>query len=50
MNAPMEPNPLETERLRRQQARNRAVGLILAAVVILIFAVTIVKIKLGYRP
>jgi hypothetical protein len=45
-------NPAEPskERLRRQRARNLAVFLALAAFVVLLYAVTIVKIKLGYPP
>ncbi len=48
MSVPDPVDPVEAERRRRQRGRNIAVGLILGALVVLIFAVTIVKIKLGY--
>jgi len=38
----------EKERLRRRNSRNRAVFLALLAFVLLIYAITMVKIKLGY--
>ena len=43
------PDPVNEERLRRQRGRNWAIFLILAGVVVLIYAVTIVKIKLSHH-
>jgi hypothetical protein len=40
----------EAERRRRQRGRNLAILAVLAGIVILIYAVTIVKIKAGWRP
>ena len=34
---------LEAERLRRQKSRNRVLGLVLTALAVLFFAITIVK-------
>ncbi len=45
-----DPLPLDQVRKRRRKARNWAVFLALLAFVALIYAVTIVKIKLGYGP
>jgi hypothetical protein len=42
------PDPLSAERLKRKSRRNWAVFLALFAFVALIYAITIVKIKLGY--
>ena len=41
---------LGAERMRRKRGRNYAVFLILLAFVVLVYAVTITKIKLGYGP
>jgi hypothetical protein len=45
-----EADGLEDERRRRRSARNRAVFFTLLGFALLIYAVTIVKIKLGYGP
>jgi len=47
MNAP---GPLADERVRRRKRRNWAVFAALVFFVVLVYAVTIVKIKLGYGP
>lgn len=49
------PNPLQNdlilaERTRRQKGRNIAVFLSLLGFVVLVYAITIIKIKLGYGP
>jgi hypothetical protein len=49
MNTPQQ-TPPGTERKRRQRARNRAVFFALLGFAVLVYAITIVKIKLGYRP
>jgi hypothetical protein len=41
---------LEAERARREKGRNRAVFFALLAFVALVYAVTVVKIKLGIGP
>ena len=41
---------LEAERARRSKGRNRAVFFTLLGFVILVYAVTVVKIKLGIGP
>jgi len=44
------PDPLGEERARRRRARNWALFGLLGLFALLIYAVTIVKIKLGYGP
>ncbi len=46
----MKTSPVSTERKRRQRGRNLAVFLALLAFVVLIYAITITKIRLGYGP
>ncbi len=45
-----EPNqiPVSTERRRRQRTRNLALFFVLLAFVVLVYGITITKIKLGY--
>ena len=43
------PDPVNEERLRRQRGRNRAIFFILLGFVVLVYAVTIVKIKLSHH-
>jgi hypothetical protein len=43
-------DPIEAERLRRRRGRNWAVFLSLLGFVVLVYGVTIVKIKMGYGP
>lgn len=50
MSAPEPVSALEAERRKRQRGRNLAILAVLAGVVILIYAVTIVKIKAGWHP
>jgi hypothetical protein len=45
-----EPDAADAERRRRRRVRNWTLFAVLAAFVILVYAVTIVKIKLGYGP
>ena len=47
---PVDPAAINAERLKRQRGRNLAMLIILLSIVVLIFAVTIVKIELGYKP
>jgi uncharacterized membrane protein len=42
--------PLEAERRRRQRSRNLAIFAVLLGIVVLVYAVTIVRIKMGWRP
>lgn len=42
------PDPVSAERQRRRRGRNLAVFLTLLGFVALVYAVTIIKIKLGY--
>jgi hypothetical protein len=41
---------LSIERKRRQSARNAALFFALLAFVVLVYAITIIKMKLGYGP
>lgn len=43
------PDPVNAERQRRQRRRNWTVFLLLAGFVVLIYAVTVVKIKLSHH-
>jgi hypothetical protein len=43
-------DPVTAERQRRKRGRNLAVFLVLLGFVVLVYAVTITKIKLGYGP
>jgi hypothetical protein len=45
---PPKPDAIDDERTRRRRSRNWAVFLSLLAFVLLMYAVTIIKIKLGY--
>jgi hypothetical protein len=45
-----DPDPLNAERQRRRRARNWALFAVLGGFAVLIYAVTIVKIRLGYGP
>jgi hypothetical protein len=47
---PVEPPAVKRERKRRLRGRNLAVFLILLGFVLLVYAVTITKIKMGYGP
>jgi len=40
----------EVERIRRRKGRNIAVFIVLLAFVVIVYGVTIVKIKMGYGP
>ena len=40
--------PVEQERKRRQRGRNWAIFIMLLCFVVLVYAVTIIKIRLGY--
>ncbi len=42
--------PITKERKRRQNSRNLALFLSLLAFVVLVYAITIIKMKLGYGP
>lgn len=44
------PDPVDLERQRRQRARNWALFGMLAFFAALVYAITIVKIRLGYGP
>jgi len=44
------PDPLNAERLRRRRARNWALFAVLGGFAVLVYAITIVKIRLGYGP
>jgi hypothetical protein len=46
----MTENPIEAERIRRRKGRNIAVFAALLCFVVLVYGVTIVKIRLGYGP
>ena len=48
MNSITPPDPMNEERQRRRRQRNWAVFLVLLGFVALIYAITIVKIKMGY--
>lgn len=49
MNTPLSPEPIAAvQRKKRQTHRNLAVFFVLLGFVVLVYAVTIIKIKLGY--
>jgi len=50
MNEPEATDPVIVERKRRQRGRNYAIFFILLGFVVLVYAVTITKIKMGYGP